>query len=280
MKKAIPLFLCFLALSLSFAYMAPASPNVYLNANYRLQRFEPYTAIKQLAYPIEFHLRASRTKTSVDNSESSGFNAPLNARYVEKGVFNVNSSIQSLSITMNVTTENPDFDIILKKPDGTTASYQEIINISSPYWGGMKSIDADVASKDAGEWSLELVNNTDADCTVIATVCGDSGSVDNAYYNSIQIGNAPTGMFDKSANGEYAYVYVATSRGRYYYSGIKQEIEVFNPDGNSYAMSLKDDGKDGDSVAGNGLYTGKIKVNLVGRYLLRSKAGNGDAGKI
>lgn len=273
----------------------------YINAKNRFMKLEPYTGIKQLADPMEFYLTDPSRAASITGNKNLtdktvrripilGYGLPYieefndleadthiaarKAQYSAKKYFNVNSSIQSLSIMLAGTSADPDFSVTLTKPNGTTASFQEGLNISDEYWGGMKSINVDIAGNDAGKWSIELANGTDEDCVVVAAIYGNAGSVDNAYYNSVQIGSAPAGVYDKSANGEYVGIYASTSRGGYRYSGIKHEMEVFDPEGDSHTLSMKDDGKDGDSKAGDGVYFGRIKADKTGRYLLRSSASN------
>jgi hypothetical protein len=148
------------------------------------------------------------------------------------------------------------------------------MNISDAYWGGKKVIDVDIAEGEAGVWSLELESNADEDCTVVARIIGNAGGVDNAYYNSMQVLSAPTAVYDRAENGEYANIIVSLSRGGNNYAGIKQEVEVHDPEGESYTAQLRDDGEDGDFAANDGFYTGKIKIGLTGSYLLRSRAVN------
>jgi hypothetical protein len=249
-----------------------------------LQSFAPYVATNVMRDPLEFSLPSVKSREKGGPLSKNGgtiikipvYMSGKFGHYITKRDFIVNSSIRSMTVSFGATLDIPDFDMKLTRPDGTIAPYTVSMSFPSPGrgWSSSKYVDVEVRDRDAGKWTMELVNNTEnEDCIVTAKLIGRAGGVDNTYFNSI---SCPYWDIDKSKSGEYVTVEVSLSRGNYVYTGIKQELEVNGPDGNISTLSLKDDGMGDDLVAGDSSYTGTIKLGSLGRYYLRAKASNGE----
>lgn len=186
--------------------------------------------------------------------------------------FEADSTLESLSVIVNYTGTSGDIALRLVTPGGTDSG----ISFSDSEASGSTTAIATVSpsmltSKGTGSWSVSATNNTNKNVKIDMNIIGNPsvGRTYNVITSSLS-GNTVT----------YPNPIVLGTRimKDVPITGINLTATIETPDGTKKAIVMNDEGKDGDAIAEDGLYSAITGYSGDGVYTIEvyldNKAGN------
>ena len=185
--------------------------------------------------------------------------------------YEVDSSLESLTIAVNYAGSPGDVDLALLSPAGLVAGVNFVCTAASSATNCIANVDeATLTGEGFGTWEVEVSSTTGSDIEVNINVIGDP---------------APGRTFDvtvASLHGSTVVypdpmVLTATVSQGIPITGINLTANITDPNGDTTPVAMNDEGIDGDAVAGDGVYSAIVGYSSGnGIYTVAVKVDNND----